>query len=317
MAEKPAEVVVYTALDQIFSEPILKGFEEKYHIKVRAVYDVEAVKTVGLVNRLIAEKDRPQCDVFWNNEILRTISLKRKEILAPYQSPSANEIPAQFKDKDGYWSGFAARARVLVVNTNLVDKKDYPSSIEDLSDPRWRGKCAIANPLFGTTSTHVAALFATRGSESATTYLVKILANDVKVADGNAMVRDMTARGEVLFGLTDTDDVNVGITSGLAITMIPPDQQVGGTLLIPNTVALIKGAPHQKEAKLLIDYILSSEVEEKLAHCESAQIPLRPGIKIPKGQLAQGDISSLAVDYEKMADALDQSISTVQRLFLR
>ena len=123
-AKQDREVVVYTALDQIFSEPILKEFESKHHIKVKAVYDIEAVKTTGLVNRLIAEKSNPRCDVFWNNEIMRTIALKRKEVLTPYISPSSTDIPKQFKDKDGYWAGFAARARVLVVNTELVKQKD-------------------------------------------------------------------------------------------------------------------------------------------------------------------------------------------------
>ena len=60
------EVVIYTSVDQVFSEPILNGFEKAKGIKVKAVYDVEASKTAGLVNRLIAEKDRPKCDVFWN-----------------------------------------------------------------------------------------------------------------------------------------------------------------------------------------------------------------------------------------------------------
>ena len=108
--EKQKEVVLYTALDQIFSEPIVKDFEQQTGIKVKVVYDTEAAKTTGLVNRLIAEKDNPNADVFWNNEIARSIVLKDKGILASYFSHSANDIPEQFKDKEGYWTGFAARA---------------------------------------------------------------------------------------------------------------------------------------------------------------------------------------------------------------
>ena len=105
------EVVIYTSLDQIYSEPILKAYEQKTGAKVKAIYDVEAAKTTGLVNRLIAEKDNPKCDVFWNSEIGRTLILKEKGVLAPCFSPSARDIPDRFKDKDGYWTGFAARAR--------------------------------------------------------------------------------------------------------------------------------------------------------------------------------------------------------------
>jgi iron(III) transport system substrate-binding protein len=312
------QVVVYTALDQIFSEPILKEFEAIYKIKVNAVYDIEAVKTTGMVNRLIAEKANPRCDVFWNNEIMRTITLKRKGILQPYSSPSAKDIPEQFKDKDGYWAGFAARARILVVNTNLVKKQDYPTSINDLTAEKWRGQTAMANPLFGTTSTHVAALFASQGQQDAETYLANVLANEVKIVDGNSVVRDMTANGEVLFGITDTDDANVGIVSGMPISMIVPDQDgQQGALLIPNTVALINNAPHPEEAKLLLDFLLSRAVEEKLAKSSSAQIPLRKGIASPIGQLSINDFIPLKVDYEKMADIIEQSVKTVQHLFMR
>ncbi len=316
-AEKQRQVVVYTALDQIFSEPVLKEFEAKHNIRVKAVYDIEAVKTTGLVNRLLAEKAHPRCDVFWNNEIMRTIALKHRGILAPYFSPSAKDIPRQFKDTEGYWAGFAARARVLVVNTKLVKEQDYPTSINDLIAEKWHGKAAMANPLFGTTSTHVAAMFASEGHEIAETYLSNILANKVKIVDGNSVVRDMTANGEVLFGITDTDDANVGIVSGMSIAMVVPDQDGQGTLLIPNTVAMINNAPHPEAAKLLIDFLLSRGVEEKLAQSSSAQIPLRQGIASPAGQLSLNDIAPLKVDYEEMADNMDQSVKTVQHLFMR
>ncbi|MFH1892586.1 MAG: extracellular solute-binding protein, partial [Candidatus Zixiibacteriota bacterium] len=160
-------VVIYTSLDQIYSEPIFDEFERNTGIKVKPVYDTEAAKTTGLVNRLIAEKDNPQADVFWNNEIARTLILKKKGVLSPYRSPSSESIPAEFKDKDGFWTGFAARARVLICNTKLLDGESLPASIFDLTDPKWKGRVALGNPLFGTTATHVAALFLTLGEDSA------------------------------------------------------------------------------------------------------------------------------------------------------
>lgn len=311
------EVIVYTALDQIFSEPILREFEQRFKIKVKAVYDIEAVKTTGLVNRLIAEKSNPRCDVFWNNEIIRTIALKRKEILTPYQSPSAEDIPEHFKDKDGYWTGFAARARVLVVNTGLVKPEDYPASVKDLANPKWKGQAAMANPLFGTTSTHVAALFATQGPEQTTHFLQQVLGNSTHIVDGNSVVRDMTASGEVLFGITDTDDVNVGLIAGRPIKAIFPDQDGQGALLIPNTVSLVADSPNPEAGKKLIDFLLSKEVEAKLAASESAQIPVRKDVPTPAGGLAQADIVTMKVDFEKMTDYLDESTKTVQKLFMK
>src|SRR3989339_589871 len=137
------ELIVYTSLDKVFSEPVLKLFEQETSIKVKAVYDSEATKTTGLVNRLIAEKDNPQADVFWNSETGRTIVLKKKGVLASYKSPSAEDIPNTFKDPQGYWTGFGARCRVLIYNKNLLEGKELPKSIFELTDPAWKGKVSF------------------------------------------------------------------------------------------------------------------------------------------------------------------------------
>src|SRR6185436_1368682 len=79
-AKSVSVVVTYAAQDQIYAEPILREFEKETGIKVEAVYDSEAVKTVGLANRLLAERSNPQCDVFWGNEEMRTIQLAAQNV---------------------------------------------------------------------------------------------------------------------------------------------------------------------------------------------------------------------------------------------
>lgn len=311
------EVIVYTALDQVFSEPVLQHFEKTTGIQVKAVYDLEATKTTGLVNRLIAEKSNPQCDVFWNNEVMKSITLKKKGVLDIYRSPSAKDIPATFKDKDGYWTGFAARARVLVVNTQNLDPKSRPQSIMDLTRPAFKGKAAIANPLFGTTATHVAALFSFWGEDQARQFFKDLKANQIRIVDGNSVVKDHTGSGAVLAGFTDTDDVNVGMKAGLPIQPVFPDKEGIGTLLIPNTVALIKNCPHPEEARKLMDYLLSKEVEQKLAFSQSVQMPLRKDVPTPKDFVTIDQIKAMAVDFEKMAEMMERSTKFVQKEFLK
>jgi iron(III) transport system substrate-binding protein len=119
-AQKPdKEVVVYVSEDQVFSEPVLLDFEKEHGIKIKAVYDTEEAKGTGVMNRLISEKNNPQADVYWANEPIRAEVLKQLKIAAPYLSPNAQDIPDGFKDPDGYWTGFSARARVLIVNEKL------------------------------------------------------------------------------------------------------------------------------------------------------------------------------------------------------
>jgi iron(III) transport system substrate-binding protein len=311
------EVVIYTSVDQVFSEPILKDFEKEKGIKVKIVYDVEASKTTGIVNRLIAEKDRPKCDVFWNGEILRTILLRQKEILAPYQSPSAEDIPIQFKDKDQYWTGFATRARVLIYNTGMLKEKDLPKSIFELTNPKWKGKVAIAYPLFGTTATHVAAMYVNLGKDKTEAYLKALKANEIVVVDGNSVTRDLVVEGKLPVAFTDTDDANVAIQSKKPVNMIYPDRDGIGTLLIPNTVGLIKNCPHPNEGKILIDYLLSREAEKKLAFSESANMPVRDKVEKPSHVPEFSSIKSMEVDYYKVAQSMDEVAVFCQKLFIR
>ncbi|HEX6623090.1 MAG TPA: extracellular solute-binding protein, partial [Pyrinomonadaceae bacterium] len=205
------EVTVYVSTDRVFSEPVLRAYEQRTGVKVNAVYDTEETKSTGLANKLLAEKNRPQADVFWSNEPVRTLVLKKNGVLAPYKSANAEGIPATFKDPEGYWTGFSARSRVIVFNTNLVKSEEAPKSVFDLTDPRWKGQVAVADPRFGSTSFHVAALYAEVGDERAEEFFRGLKSNGVKIVPGNSVVRDMVARGEVKVGLTDTDDVNVAL----------------------------------------------------------------------------------------------------------
>ena len=311
--------VLYCALDQIFSESILKGFATDSGHSLKPVFDTEATKTVGLVNRIIAEESAPQCDVFWNNEIVRTIVLKKKGLLTPYVSRNAGDIPPLFKDEDGYWTGFAARARVLIYNKNLLNEEDLPASIFDLVKPEWKGKVAMALPLFGTTASHAAALFATLGDEKALEFYRDLKANDVRIVSGNATARDVVVRGEYPIAFTDTDDAYVALAKGMPVGIIFPDQGDDGigTLLIPNTVSLIKGGPNPDAGKKLIDYLVSAGTEEALALCGSAQIPLRPGLKVADGAWTLGDVKAQNVDWEAVAGKMEPVAAIMREMFVQ
>ncbi|MCF6154691.1 MAG: extracellular solute-binding protein [Candidatus Brocadia sp.] len=300
------EVVVYTSEDKVFSEPVLQQFEKKTGIKVRAIYDTEETKSTGLVNRLIAEKDNPQADVFWSGDPVRPVLLETKGITTPYISSSASDIPEIYKDNVGHWTGFSARARIILYNTNLINMDERPLSIFDLAKPMWRGQVAMANPLFGTTSIHMAALFITLGDEKARKFLQDLKANGVKVVSSNGEVKRLVARGEVKAGITDTDDASVAIKEGSPVKMEFPDKTSIGTLIMPNMVSLIKNGPNQENGKKLIDYLVSSEVEKSLAWATCAQMPLRYDVRTPADVLTIDAVKGMDVDYHAVAQKLDE-----------
>jgi iron(III) transport system substrate-binding protein len=301
-----SEVVVYTSEDQVFSEPILKDFEKTSGIKIRAVYDTEETKSTGVALRIVAERDHPQADVFWANEPLRPVMLQRQGLLAPYQSPSIDDIPARYRDGNGSWTGFSARARVIIYNTNLVKSDEAPSSVQDLIDPRWKGRAGLANPLFGTTTTQVAALSALWGEENARKFLDAVKANSIKIVASNGEAKDLVASGELAWAFTDSDDASEAIEQHKPVAVVYPDQNGIGTLVMPNVVALVKGAPHAEPAKRLIDHLLSRWVEEQLAKSTAAQMPLHGNVPIPQNVKPVSAIKDMAINFADIGRTTDQ-----------
>ena len=299
-------VTIYVSTDRVFSEPVLREYEKRSGVKVNPVYDTEETKSTGLANRLLAEKPRPQADVFWSNEPVRTLVLKSRGVLAPYKSPSAEGIPAALVDPDGYWTGFSARMRVIAYNTKLVKPDEAPTSVFDLADPKWRGQVAIADPRFGSTSFHVAALYAIAGDQKMDDFFRRLKENGVRVVDGNSVVRDLVVRGEVKVGLTDTDDVNVALEDGQPIAMVLPDKEGLGVPVMPNMVSLIANGPHPDEGRRLIDYLLSSDVERQLAQSEAVQIPLHTGVPGPKNIPSIDRFKPMTLDYAKAAARVEE-----------
>jgi iron(III) transport system substrate-binding protein len=302
------EVVVYTSVDQPFSQPVFQAFEKKTGIKVRAVFDTEETKSTGVVNRLIAEANNPQADVFWSNDPVRPFLLVNRKMIEPYQSAMAEGIPAAFKASDGTWTGVAARARVLLVNRDKVKTEERPTSIRDLANPKWKGQTAIANPLFGTTTMHVAALFAHWGDEQANAFLASLRTNNVRIASSNGEVKRLVAAGEVAFGLTDIDDADEAVGSGAPVDIVFLDQDGEGTPIMPTVVVLMKGGAHADAGKQLVDYLLSAETESEMA--KSAHMPLRAGVA---SKLTTVDkLKPFPMDYARVAETMERIQPTLR-----
>ena len=298
------EVVVYVSEDQVFSEPILKDFEADTGIRVMAVFDTEETKSTGVMNRLIAEKGNPQADVYWANEPIRAIVLKQKGISEEYYSPNSDGIPDNFKDPQGYWTGFSARARVLVVNA----EEDAPSSILAYIDEKWKNKGVVANPLFGTTTSWVASLFTIWDEDKAGNFMEKMKQNGTKMSTSNGESTMLVANKEFVFSLVDSDDATNAIRDGKPVRQIYPDQEEGGLgcLVLPNAAVLIKGGPNPENGRKFIDYVLSSQTEHKLAFADCAQIPLHEGVETPDDVIEIEELRTMPVDFEVVATKLQR-----------
>lgn len=274
------EVVVYASVDRSIAEPVLSDFERSLGIRVLAVYDTEANKTTGMVNRLIAEAAHPAADVYWSGEIAQTLQLDQRELLAGVATMSADAArDARFRGGDGAWRGFAARARVLLAGTDVLTDAAQVPSVEDLALPRWKGRVAIADPHFGTTRSHLAALLEMWGEPRFRAWLVGMRNNGVHILPGNAQVRDAVVAGTIALGLTDSDDAVQAERSGAPVRRFIPRQSADfGAVFIPNTVALVRGGPNAANGEKLVEHLLSRQVEHDLVAQTGVFFPTRADV---------------------------------------
>ena len=240
-------------------------------------------------------------------------------MLDVYHSPVAASYPEMYRSAHGTWHGFAGRARVLLVNTKLVAEADRPTSIHDMAAPKWKGKTALAKPLFGTTATHCACLFALWGQQPAEKFFLDLLANEVQILSGNKQVAQSVAAGQIAFGLTDTDDAIIEVERGHPVTIVYPDRESDqiGTLFIPNTLCILKNAPHPANARKLVDYLLAPGVEARLARGASAQIPLNPLVEVPVRVETPRTVKSMPADFSAAARQWDVAAQFIRDKFTR
>ncbi len=304
-ATSSGTVVAYVSEDQVFSEPLLRDFEASTGIKVKAVFDTEEAKSTGVMNRLLAEKANPQADVYWANEPIRAEVLKQQGISEPYVSPAAAGIPSAFKDPQGHWTGFSARARLMVVRKDLKEK---PDSVLAYTDPRFKAQGVIANPLFGTTTAEIAALFTIWGDPRGQAFMNAMHDNGVRISTSNGESADFVASGEAEFSLVDSDDGFNRLKQGKPIEIVFPDQaQDGiGCMVVPNALLLIRGGPNRENARKLIDFLLLPESERKLAFSDAAQIPLHSGVETPAHVPHIENLKTMALNYADVARKMQE-----------
>lgn len=326
----PQRVTLYTSVDDTFAKMVVQQFEQDTGIRVDVLGDTEATKTTGLITRLQSERDNPKCDVWWSSEPMGTVMLARDGVLEPGGMQGTVEAPwpPQLHARDWSWVGTALRRRVIVYATDRVGSP--PTSMHELIEPKFKGRVGMGRPQFGTTRIHMALLAAQWDPSGFEDWLHKLKDNGVRLYDGNATVVRAIAMGEIDVGLTDTDDVWSGQKNGWKVDFassepgpgdVPPASRfalAADQILIPNTVAIIKGAPNRELAKRLASYLVSPEVERLLYESTSGNHPVNARLREQLG-LAElvtdfGSGPSALPSYEDASELVEEAMDACERV---
>jgi len=182
----------------------------------------------------------------------------------------------------------------------------------------------MAKPQAGTSATQAACLFEVLGKEKARDYYLALRENRVNIVSGNKQAAEGVGAGQYAVSVTDTDDAIDEVKKGRPVVIIFPDRDAPkgdrmGTLFIPNTLAILRNDPNPEGARKLVDFLLSPEVEKRLAESESCQIPLNPQVKVklPPQIEAGRTAKRMDVDFDKAADLWNEVQEFVSKEFLR
>ena len=137
-----------------------------------------------------------------------------------------------------------------------------PRTFDEVTNEVWRGKVALAYPMFGTTATHLLAFCnASAATLSGSHGCRALMANKPLLVDGNSIAVKMVGRGEAWIAFTDSDDFAAEQSEGLPVAELPVSSE---TLYLPNTVGVIRNAPHPAEAEAFYEYLRRPDVAQRM-----------------------------------------------------
>lgn len=277
-----------------FTKEIAQAFEEKYGGKVNVQY----AGTNVLVNRMMAEIDNPQGDVWYGGGgILPFENAANQGIIAPYLPEAAKdwdvvEDGIKVKHEDDMYVGVEVFVLGFAYNTELVTEEEAPKTWDDLLDPKWKGKIQFSNPAAsGTATLLVLSQMMERGEEGGWEYFEKLLDQVNALPDSGSAPTTAVAMGEAHIGIGFDFMTYEMQAKGETVDFIVPDK----TPILVNPVALVNNGPNPEGGKLLIDFMLSKEGQQILA--DWYHIPIHPEVE-SKTPLTLESVKEHAMDLD-------------------
>ena len=298
-------LIVYSGRSLELVGTLIEQFEAETGLEV----EVREGDSTELAATLLLEGDNSPADVFLAQDpaSLGTAA----EMLDQLPADLLSLVPDRFSDTDGRWVGISGRARTLVYNADLVDEADLPSSIDDLTDPRWAGRLGIA-PTNSSFQAFVAAMILTKGEEATLAWLEAIAANNPVDYPKNSPIVAATDAGEVDAGLVnhyylfrliaeqgESTATNYFLPAGDA-----------GSLVMPSGAGILAGSDSKDAARQFIEFMLSRSAQEHFAS-ETFEYPLVPGIAADARLPAIESISTPDINLSDLAGALDRATDLI------
>ena len=256
--KKEGKAVVYGSLESDSANSIFNEFKKKTGITVE-YWRASATK---VMDRALSEyrAGRPLFDIILTNDNPMQIMLK-EGIFAKYESPSAKDFPPSAIDPN-----LGPRYRNVVIgvvyNKSAIKEADAPKSLQDLVNPKYRGKLVMPDPTQHTTTTQwVASLDKLMGKEKADKYVRDLAAMKPILVESLLPAAERVVTGETPIAITYVKYAYIFGKKGAPLDYV----RLGKFMGDGHYLTLSNKAPHPNAGKALIDYFLGPDSMKKLA----------------------------------------------------
>jgi iron(III) transport system substrate-binding protein len=270
------DLVVYSGREEALVGPLIERFEEQSGLDVAVRY----ANSAELAATLAEEGDGSPADVFWAQDPGALGAVENEGLFAPLPQSTLDRVPERLRDPDGRWVGVSGRVRVIAYNTDALSEDEVPSRIDDVTDPKWKGKLGIAPPN-ASFQAFVSAMRLARGDEATRAWLEAVKANEPRFYENNIAILEALAEGEI----------ELGLVNHYYLTLVKsenPDAPVEnhfldegdeGALVSVAGAGILETSDKKEQAQQFVDFLLSEEGQRFYAEeAEESEYPLIEGV---------------------------------------
>ncbi len=302
------ELIVYSGRNENFISPIVEAFTEATGVQVRVRY---GDGTSDLAATIMNEGETTNADIFWSQDPAWIGAVGDRGLLADLPDDILGLVDPAYRDADGKWVGVTARSRVFVYNPDLVSEDELPSSVKELTDPKWSGRLAVA-PGNASFVAFVSAMELVEGSDATLEWLEGLASNDVRAYSGNGAILNAVAAGDVHAGLINHYYLLQSKAQGNnpnAINHFLEPGDLGG-LVMATGVGVLEPSSNKEAAFEFIRFLLSAEAQDHFVN-NLYEYGLIEGAPTPSGQKPLAELAGPPINQSDLAGHLDSAVTLI------
>jgi iron(III) transport system substrate-binding protein len=291
-----SSITLYNGQHVQTTDTLVAAFERASGIKVNVRSDDEDT----FADEIVTEGSHSPADVIYTENSPALEYLQGKDLLAPVDSTTLAGTPSKFNSPEGDWLGVSARVSVIIYNPSLIKASELPTSVLQLSDPKYRGKLALAA---GETDFQpiVTSVSHTYGKSAALKWLEGTKENSTShIYPDNETISSEVNRGAVAFGVINQyywyrmrAELGAGSIHSKIAYFAPRDP---GYVINVSGAAILKSSKNQTASQKFLAFLVSRQGQEIIAHSLSFEYPIASGIttaapETPFGQLQPNSIT--------------------------